>query len=200
VCTLLTLPALLYWQREPVLRWAGRILVVEDAAPADYLVVPGGGAETRPFTASALYRTGLATKVIIFTQRPDAATELGVAPLHGDLYRRILEVEGVRPGAIVQLPDIVRSSWDEAQSARRFLQRNPAARIVIVTSPEHTRRSRWLYRKVLAGMGVDVRTAAARETAFNETNWWRDERGFLVFLHEYIKLPYYWVSYSFRTP
>lgn len=190
--------ALLYLAREPLLILAGRALTVDDAkSPADYLVVLGGDAETRPFAAAALYRNGFAPRVLIFKHKSNRITDLGLAPTSSDLYRMILERQGVPPSAIVQLPGVVDSSWDEAQSLRRFLTSGPAQRIILVTSAEHTRRARWVFRKALAGMHVELRMAAARRLSFDETNWWKHDEGAVIYLHEYLKLPFYWLRYFF---
>lgn len=196
VAALLLGPALLYLAREPLLVAAARALTIDDAeAPADYLVVLGGGAETRPFTAAALYRNGVAPKVLIFEHKTDRMTDLGLAPTHDELYRKILELERVPAEAIERLPGVVDSSWDEARSLRRFLVSHPARRVILVTSAEHTRRARWVFRKVLAGMPVEVRMAPARHLSFDETNWWKHDAGALAYLHEYLKLGFYWIRY-----
>lgn len=183
--------------RERLLIGAARILTVDDAeGPADYLVVLGGSPDTRPFAAAELYRRGMAPRVVIFEYRVGRLNELGRAPSQTELYRRVLQLEGVPTAAIVEAPGLVRSSWDEAQSLRRFLAEAPAARVIIVTSAEHTRRARWVFRRALAGLGVDVKTAAARHLAFDDTNWWRNDEGVLLIVHEYLKLPFYLVRYG----
>jgi uncharacterized SAM-binding protein YcdF (DUF218 family) len=186
--------SLAYLAREPLLTAAARALTIDDAeAPADYLVVLGGNAETRPFAAAALYRQGFAPKVVIFRHQGERITDLGLAPTGDEVYRKVLELEGVPARAIVRLPAEVDSSWDEARALQRFLTSHPARRIILVTSAEHTRRARWIFRKMLAGATVEVRTAPARHLGFDETNWWKHEDGVLAYLHEYLKLPAYWV-------
>lgn len=198
LASMLLLGILAYVFRGPVLRSAGRVLIVDDAAAAEYLIVAGGGADTRPFAAAALYRRKVAPAVLIFRHAPEVSNQPWLSLAHDEVNRRVLELEGVPAGAIVLLPDVVRSSWDEALGVRRFIGRSRPHRLIVVTSPEHTRRVRWLYGHVFKGTGVDIRTAAARHPRYDETNWWRDEQGTLAFLHEYFKLPFYWVHYGFR--
>lgn len=193
-------PTLLYLAREPLLTAAARALTIDDAEPpADYLVVLGGDAETRPFVGAALYRNGFAPKVLIPEHKSDRIIDLGLIPSPSALYRRILQLEGVPSKAIVQLPDVVDSSWDEARSLRRFLVSHPARRVIVVTSAEHTRRARWIFRKVLAGMPVEVRMAPAYHLRFDETNWWKDDEGALAYLHEYLKFCFYLVRYTWAS-
>ena len=122
---------------------------------------------------------------------------LGLAPSETELYRRVLELEGVPPSAIRVAPGIVDSTWGEAQAVAGLLPPGQPAKVVIVTSPEHTRRALWAFRKVFAGTAVDVRVASAEHLHFDETNWWRRDEGVLAYLHEVMKLPYYWARYTF---
>lgn len=190
----------LYFSSEPLLIVYARALQVDDAEPpADYLVVLGGGPETRPFAAADLYRKGFAPKVLIYHQKTDRIVDLGLTPAGHELYRKVLELEGVHSDNIQLLPGVVDSSWDEARILHRFLNQNPARRIIVVTSAEHTRRARWVFKRVLAQMPVDVTIAAAGHLGFDETNWWKDDEGALLYLHEFFKLPFYWIRYTWQT-
>jgi uncharacterized SAM-binding protein YcdF (DUF218 family) len=187
---------LIYLTREPLLIAAAGILTIDDAkVPADYLVILGGDAETRPFTAAALYHQGFAPKVLIFEHKTNRLTDLGLVPTHDELYRRVLELEGVPATAIQRLSGVVGNSWDEAQTLQRFLASHHAQRVILVTSAEHTRRARWVFRKVLARIPVEVHMAPAHHVGFDETNWWKSDEGILAYLHEYLKLPIYWYRY-----
>lgn len=189
---------LAYMARQPLLIGAAHALTIDDAAaPADYLVVPGGSAEDRPFAAAELYELRIAPKVLLFEYPGDSRQRVGGDLSQTELYRRVLELQGVPRIAVETVPGVVRSSWDEARMLRRFLAGRPISRVVVVTSAEHTRRARWTFRQTLGDLGIDVRTSPARRLTFDETNWWRHDEGVLVYLHEYLKLPYYVVRYGF---
>ena len=189
---LLVVLAIALFARERILRAAAGALTYEDTAAADYLVVLGGDAESRPFKAAELFRAGVAPRVLLF-EYPAPPRRQRTQTM---LYRRILEHEGVPASAIVQVPGVVRTSWEEAQSLRRYVEANPTRRVVIVTSAEHTRRARWAFRRALAPSNVDVRMAAARHQDFDESNWWRHDEGVLLYMHEFVKLPYYLLRYG----
>ncbi len=200
LATILLGPIFLYLMREPLLIAAARALVIDNAnRAADFLVVLGGDSGTRPFTAASLYRKGLAPKVLIFEHKTDRVTELGLTLTHDELYRKVLELEGVPGRAIKRLPGVVDSLWDEALSVQRFLASSRGQRIIVVTSSEHTRRARWVFQKVLAGIPVHVQMAAASHLGFDETNWWKHDAGALAYLHEYLKLPFYSIRYLLST-
>lgn len=187
-----------YAARAPLLTTAARVLVVDTAAPgADFIVTLGGGAETRPFAAAELYRKGVASTVLIFENPRRKGSPPGLSPTAAELYRRVLEFEGVPPHAIRTVPGEVTTTWDEATALRQMLPATRPVTVVIVTSPEHTRRARWAFRRALAGTRVDIRMAPARRPDFDETNWWRDDGEVLAYLHEYLKLPFYWARYTF---
>jgi len=186
--------------REPLLVRLARSLTVNDAvAPADFLVVLGGDAETRPFAAAALYRQRMAPRVLIFEHAVSRLDTLGLTPTHDELYLAVLRLEGVPAGVIERIPGIVDSTSDEARSLRRFLSAHPARRVILVTSTEHTRRARWVFRRVLRDVSVDVRVAPSPHLSFDETNWWRSDDGALVYMHEFLKLPYFWLTYPWES-
>jgi uncharacterized SAM-binding protein YcdF (DUF218 family) len=187
-----------YVARAPLLTAAARVLTVDTAAPgAAYIVALSGGAETRPFTAAELFKKGIAPTVLVYDHAKNDDVRAGRTASTLDLSRRILEFQGVPPAAIRVVPGEVVSTWDEAQALRQMLPAQEPITVVVVTSPEHTRRAQWAFRKAFAGTRVDIRMAPARHLAFDETNWWRDDLGMLAYLHEYLKLPFYWVRYAF---
>ena len=194
---LLSALAIAYLARAPLLTAAARILTVETVASgANYIVALGGGAETRPFTAAELYRKGVAPVVLVLENPPSEAAGSALPPSGAGLYRRVLEHEGVPSSAITIVPGDVRTTWDEAMAVRRMLPASKPLTLVVVTSPEHTRRARWAFRKAFAGTRVEIRMAPSRHLYFDETNWWRHDLGVLTYLHEYVKLPFYWVRYA----
>ncbi|HWI16136.1 MAG TPA: YdcF family protein [Vicinamibacterales bacterium] len=183
-----------YAARETIARRAAWVLTVDTVRPgADYIVPLGGGAHNRPFVAAHLYRQRIAPTVIIFEHQKIHATGEAPGLSETDRYSRILATEGVPADAIRRIPGDVADTWDEAQSLRRVLPRDGRSVIVLVTSPEHTRRASWVFSRTLTGLPVEVRVAPARHPRFDENNWWRDDEGMRLYLLEYLKLPYYWV-------
>jgi uncharacterized SAM-binding protein YcdF (DUF218 family) len=197
VAAAVALVGAVYVARVSLLVGLGSLLTIDTAGPrADFIVPLGGGADTRPFVAADLYRDGVAPSVVIFEHATTEAGALGIVPSETELYRRVLEIEGVPPSAIRVAPGRVDSTWAEAEAIGQVLPRDRATSLVIVTSPEHTRRAFWTFRQALADWPVDVRMAPARHRRFDETNWWRDDEGTLLYLHELLKLPYYWARYA----
>ena len=64
-----------------ILQGIARAWVVSDSiAPADAIVVLGGGLETRPFAAADLYKKGMARQILISAVKPSPAEKLDIVP------------------------------------------------------------------------------------------------------------------------
>jgi uncharacterized SAM-binding protein YcdF (DUF218 family) len=89
----------------------------------------------------------------------------------------------------------VTSTRDEALAFRDYVQEHTVTRAIIVASALQTRRARWIFKRVLAGQPVEVQLVAAPYRGFDETNWWKSERGLIAVNNEFIKLVFYRVVY-----
>ena len=177
----------------PALRLVGRALVVEDAlAPADAVVIMAGGVPTREVTAAELYRKGWAPLVVLSNDfTPGRVRELIALGARRFDYqgeaRLVLEKHGVPPHAIVALPVPVKTTEVELQFVAEAAQARGWRRIILVTSPEHSRRVRLVWRQRAPG-SIEGRIALARTDDFLEDGWWRKRRQAEAVLHEYLGL------------
>jgi uncharacterized SAM-binding protein YcdF (DUF218 family) len=89
----------------------------------------------------------------------------------------------------------VTSTFDEAATVRQYVQVHQTHRIILVTSAFHTRRARWTFEKVLAGLPVTLEMVAVPYAGFDQTNWWKNEAGLITLNNEYIKWFYYLFKY-----
>jgi uncharacterized SAM-binding protein YcdF (DUF218 family) len=185
--------ALLFLLRAPLLRAVGGFLVVSDPAErADLIYLLNGDSRTtvRARHAARRFEEGVAPRIVVARTEDPPATELGVYPNETDVNVAILRELGVPDGAILVLrtADGVASTQDEADALRDFLTRHPAERVVVVTSDYHTRRSRWILRRRLDDLSVDLRMDPAPGPAFDARGWWRSESGAIVAFQEYLKM------------
>jgi uncharacterized SAM-binding protein YcdF (DUF218 family) len=177
----------------PALRLIGRALVVEDAlAPADAVVVVAGGIPTREATAAGLYRRGWAPRVVlsnnITADRVRELITLGVRRLdYQGESRLVLEKHGVPPDAIVALPVSVKTTAAELRLVAEAAQARGWRRIILVTSPEHSRRVRLVWTRE-ASVGIEGLITLANEDDFPGDGWWRKRRQAEAVLHEYLGL------------
>ncbi|MBI4540176.1 MAG: YdcF family protein [Gemmatimonadetes bacterium] len=186
-----------YALRAPALAGLGRFLTVEDRlSPADLIYLLNGGLYTRPFYAKLLHGAGLAPRIAT-ARLPDPPTvTLGIQPNSTDVAVRLLKELGVPDSAITVLtvPAGVTSTADEAQALRAFVDGGGVRRIIVVTSGYHTRRARWIFRKVFAGLPVEILMAPAANGQFDESNWWKSEQGLIAYVNEYLKIAHYLVN------
>jgi uncharacterized SAM-binding protein YcdF (DUF218 family) len=178
---------------QPLLRLVGAALIVEDALErADAIVVVAGGTPTREAAAAALLREGWAPRVIVSNDYTPARVRelvrLGIRPLdfQGE-SRRALELYGVPPGAIITLSESVRITEAELRAVHRAALAQGFRRLILVTSPHHTRRVRLVWSRESRG-DVAALVVSARADAFPVDSWWRQRRTAEAVLHEYLGL------------
>lgn len=111
-------------------------------------------------------------------------------PLFVERARWALKDEGVAAERIEQLPQIVSSTYQEAVLLRDFAVKRGVRSIDVVTSPYHTRRARWILRRVFNGSGIAVHVSYSLNDVTPST-WWLCERGWRDVAAEYVKLIYY---------
>jgi uncharacterized SAM-binding protein YcdF (DUF218 family) len=192
VLLLLALLAILYMVCGWLLLMAVRFLDVSEPPRAvDAVLVLGGGADTRPFVAAALVRSGLVHRVLVPTVRPSSESEDGLPLSEDELIRRVLQARGVPDETVVMLPGKVDSTRDEARALGRFLEVEPNTSVAVVTNSFHTRRARMLFRHVLGERMAQVHFIGAPTDRFNAADWWRQEEEFSCYASEYLKLVYY---------
>ena len=182
----------LYLAREPLLRGVGQWLDVGvDPQPADYVMPLGGDENTRPFAAAKLIRNGKASKAIVADIRPTAEAEAGLTPRVHVIMRRVLMHYDVAASDIVTVGNRCDSTYDEARALAGFLEGRPKARVIVVTGHYHTRRTRWIFNRVLGDRAGQVSFASAPAHAFRLSSWWKNVKGAELVVGEYLKLAYY---------
>ena len=194
---LLLLVFLAFTFRSQILTGVADYLIVSDPLqPADVIVLLNSEVNTRPFRASALYQQGLAPVIVIARSESTPTVAMGLVPNDTDISVAVMEKQGVPAGKIVILPfpGGVTSTFDEASAVRQYVVAHQAYRIILVTSAFHTRRARWIFEKILAGLPVRLEMAAVPYAGFDQTNWWKNETGLITLNNEYIK----WVYYLFK--
>jgi uncharacterized SAM-binding protein YcdF (DUF218 family) len=174
-----------------------RFLDVSEApAHTDYVMVLGGGAESRPFAAAALVRAGRADRVLLPHVALSPEAEAGTTLPEAEVTARVLRARGVADSAVEYLPSEVNSTADEARALAAFLRDHPDATVTVVTHRFHTRRARWIVRQAIGGPAPNVHFFGVPNDGFDESNWWQCEAGLGCYFNEYVKLCLYTVRYS----
>jgi uncharacterized SAM-binding protein YcdF (DUF218 family) len=178
---------------EPALRLVGRALVVEDAlAPSDAIVIVAGGIPTREAMAAGLYSRGLAPLVVLSNNfTPDRVRDLiALGARHLDYQgesRLVVEKHGVPPNAIVALPVPVKTTEAELKLVADTARARGWRRVILVTSPQHSRRVKLVWSREAAGK-IEGLVALAEDDDFPGEGWWWRRRDAEAVLHEYLGL------------
>jgi uncharacterized SAM-binding protein YcdF (DUF218 family) len=184
-----------------VFRGIGRWLVRPDAlAHADAMVILSGGMPYRAEQAANLYRSGYAREVWI--TRPQSAAELLQAmDIHyygeEDYDRQILLHSGVPDQSIQILPGAILDTEQELTETVQQMRREGKSSVLIVTSPEHTRRVRALW-KLLADKNMKAIVCASPQDPFDANHWWRHTSDAYGVMRELMGLTNAWLRLPVR--
>lgn len=182
-------------------RDAGYWLVREDPlAKADVIVVLSGGMPYRANGAANLFKSGYASEV--WVSRPEGPQQdlaaLGIHFIGEEEYNReILLRQGVPEAAIAILPDIIINTQQEVREIAREMRRTGKHTAIIVTSPEHTRRVKALWGK-LVGSEPRLIVRSAPDDPFVAKRWWGNTRDALAVVREYLGLLNVWAGLPVR--
>jgi uncharacterized SAM-binding protein YcdF (DUF218 family) len=186
------LAALIAVTRRPILDAVGGALHTEDRLErADAIAVLAGDAPSRAARAAGLFREGWAPAVII--SRPEttsgvrALVALGVRPL--DLQgesRMVLEKLGVPASRIVALSEPAKITEAELAGLHAFARERGYRRVILVTSPQHTRRVKIIWGRQTREDRLEGLVVSAPAEDFSLDGWWRKRRVAEAVVHEYL--------------
>ncbi|HEX9784460.1 MAG TPA: YdcF family protein [Opitutaceae bacterium] len=178
--------------REPMLRGLADAWVDSDEpAASDAIVILAGSIESRPHSAAALYHRGLAPKLLL----TDIPAREGLETPGIDYASGTLMMEGVPREAIILRRSGAKSTFDEARAVAGWAASTGADKLLVVTDPFHTRRTRWIFRRVFQGHGIEIRVVAADPVDYQLDSWWESEFGLIEFNNEVVKYLYYRFRY-----
>ncbi|MBI5400423.1 YdcF family protein [Candidatus Saganbacteria bacterium] len=167
----------------------GAFLIVQDKLqPADVIVVlSGDGNGERMMEGIKLYRKKYAKKILVsgglFAWRLTEA----------DWMKHQAVVLGI-PAAAILLEDKSFSTLDNARFSLPILIKRKARRIILVTSPYHTRRAKRVFQKVFSGAEIEVIVVPARESKFKVKGWWRRHEDTQLVVNEYLSSVFYYLK------
>jgi uncharacterized SAM-binding protein YcdF (DUF218 family) len=172
---------LLYLVRRPLLRFTAESWIIEDPLDkADALIVLGDDNfyADRATWGAQLFREGKAPVIVASGRRlrPNA----GIAELmEHDLIER-----GVPRDKIVRFTHDGDSTLEEAQALAGLVKGKKWRSVIVVTSNFHTRRARYIFRRVFP-QGVEVRVASARDGDFDPEHWWEKRKSIKELTNEF---------------
>ena len=190
--TLIVLFVVAVVARQPLLTAVGDGLVERDPiAPADAIVVLAGNSPYRAHHAEILYQQGLAPHVIISNE---PLSSHGVQTTWLELRQYGLVHLAIPDDAIVPIPEISDSTYEEAQHSRDIMQAHGWHSAILVTDPFHMRRAVLTFRQAFDPAGLTVAASPAENSKNGVENWWADRNAIMRVGQEYVKLGYYVVT------
>lgn len=165
-------------QRVTILTWMGSLLVVEDQLlPADAIVPLAGGGWDREIEAAELFRSGYAPRVVLTLEpEPPASAYLEQRGIHlrsaEEARRQVLTALGVPRDRVTALEGTVTSTFDEARAVGAWAAHTGARRLIIVSSPFHTARAKFIFERYLGNPEVRLIMRPSRVHEFRADNWW----------------------------
>jgi len=180
-----------------VFRGLGPWLVREDPpAHADAIVVLSGGLPSRADGAAKYFALGYADEVWI--TKPEGPAEelekLGISYMGEEEYsRQVLIHMHVPENEVFILPGTINNTQQEVEAIVRELSKENKSSVIIVTSPQHTRRVKALWNK-LADRNLSAIVTAAPEDTFDAKHWWRNTRDALSVVREILGLMNVWAG------
>ena len=172
---LILLPALIYI----TLMAIGALLVVSDpVARVDAVVVLSGGDGDRLALAVEMYTEGFAPNLVI------TDTSSG---MNNRMKREALE--GGFPQERIFVTDLqVDSTYDEALAVHDLAKNRNWDKLMVVTDPYHTFRTRLVFERELQGSGIEILVRPVSGHWFTIRTWFLRPEGWWVVLLELGKL------------
>jgi uncharacterized SAM-binding protein YcdF (DUF218 family) len=181
----------------------GHWLVVEDRlGPARSIVVLSGDMPARAIETARLYRQHDAPEVWVTHPRgPERAlASYGIAYVGEEEYNReVLEKLGVPAGSIRILEPRIVNTADEVRVIAEELHRVDGQRVILMTSPLHTRRVRTIWRK-LVGNDPEAIVRYTRAKPFDPSRWWDNTADALDAVREILGLANAWAGFPIHPP
>jgi uncharacterized SAM-binding protein YcdF (DUF218 family) len=104
---------------------------------------------------------------------------------------------GVPESAIRVLAPEIANTEDEERAVLAEMKATGASRVIIVTSPPHTRRVRALWRHLAPASSILV-VHSAPEDNFDANHWWRTTRDSMSVMREAMGLLNVWAGLPVR--
>lgn len=200
IVLLIVLP-LLYCSSSPwFLTLLGQPLVIDTfETKAKIAVVLSGEFPDRVREAAALYNEGRVTEIVLNRLHESESfvslrrEGVHIASMAERSYNLLREL-GVPEMAITTFQEPVQSTRQEARLLQRYLSRlqfnsqrsQEVASVVIVTSPYHTARARFIFRQIMDD-STELFIRPSRFGSFRATDWWRSRLHIRQLVIEYQK-------------
>jgi hypothetical protein len=177
--------------REPVLRAAGWVLVVnEPVSSADIIVLTLDSGGAGALEAADLVQSDISKRVAVFMDPPDE-TDLEFIrrglPYEDGAARQIRQLRSLGVTDVVQISR-VDGTEAEGQVLPPWCDGHHLRSIVVVAAKDHSRRLQRVLERVMKGHPTRVTVQPARYSSFDPDRWWETRDGVRTEIIELQKL------------
>lgn len=170
----------LYLARRPLLGFVGENWVIEDSLQKSDAIIElsiDNFYADRATRTAEIYRQGLAPVVV--------ASGVRLRPYAGvaELMEHDLIGRGVPKEKILRYQHDAENTREEAEALAKFAAQKNWKSVIIVTSNYHTRRTRYIFRRVFPG-NISVSVASARDGDFDPERWYEKRKSIKEFARE----------------
>jgi uncharacterized SAM-binding protein YcdF (DUF218 family) len=177
------------------------LVVVDPLVKSDAIFVLDGKSPHRELEGAVLFREGWAPRVVISRPRSDLAEDVRRAfdlPPEREGLIRLLQRAGVPERAIIALDPIVDNTLQELQVDFEYARAHGFRRVIIVSSPYHTRRVRLIWRTRFE-REIPAVIRATRYEPVESTRWWRSRRSIEDVIHEIAAIAHFYLGSPIPT-
>ncbi len=185
----------------PILRGAGRLLVVDEAVqPADIIVltVDAGGAGV--LEAADLVHRGISTRVAVFADPPnDVDREFSRRDIayEDDAAQSIRLLKSLGVTDVEAIPMAVDGTDDEVAVLPVWSAQHQYRSVIVVGTSDHSRRLRRMLGRAMEGHPTKVTVRYSRYSQFDPDRWWQTRSGVRTGIVELEKLLFDIVRHPF---
>jgi uncharacterized SAM-binding protein YcdF (DUF218 family) len=178
--------------REPALRAAGWALVVKDepVPPADVIVVSIDSDGAGALEAADLAHSGVAKRVAVFQDPPTGEDFEFIRrglPYEDAGARQIRQLKMLGVTDVTQIAR-VDGTESEGRLLSQWADQQHLASMVVVSTKDHSRRTRRVLERAMKGHPTQVTIRAARYSSFDPDRWWESRTGVRTAIVELQKL------------
>lgn len=189
--------------QEKLLRMAGTYISPNDPlVHADAIAVLAGGSPARMLEAIDLVNKGNWADRIVLTRGPEpkiakTIRERGLLLQSDPEYlKKLAAASNIPPAAVTVLEPVANSTFDEAGILLDYMLKNRKTSLIVVSSPYHTRRIKFIFGEIFAPHQITVMAHGTPYEDFNQLSWWKNRQSLRDVIFEYQKYLFYRIFYS----
>lgn len=174
------------------LRSTGRLLVVRNSvSKADVIVIAVDVGSAGALEASDLVHEGVSARVAVFDEAVSVADReflnRGV-PYEHRTAQLVRELHSLGIDNVEQIPRTALGSEQEGEILPGWCDQRGFHSVVLVTSPDHSRRLARITRRSAKAHNLDIVVRTSPYSEFNPDEWWKNRSGVKTALFEFEKL------------